>query len=131
MKNLFGLFVALLFSLGLSAQHTKVAIAPGEIRGLGARIIEYTDHNGNQVIGKPLPNEIVREVNCDGGYSVRYTGKNSNYSNSIGYNEDDNNWHSMADGKYTIEFLNRETEKVLYTIIVKLCKGKLKVIREF
>lgn len=111
--------------------HNKVALAPGEIRGLGARIIEYTDNNGNQVVGKPLPNEIVREVNCDCGYLVRYTGKNSDYSNSLGYNEDQNNWHSMADGKYTIEFLNRETESVLYIIIGKLSKGKLKVKREF
>ena len=37
----------------------------------------------------------------------------------------------MADGKYTIEFLNRETESVLYIIIGKLSKGKLKVKREF
>lgn len=111
--------------------HNKVAIAAGEIRGLGARIIEYTNSDGKQVVGKPLPNEIVGEVNCDCGYSVRYTGKDSYYSNSIGYNEDQNNWHSMADGKYTIEFLNRETEEVLYTIIVKLHKGKLKVKREF
>jgi hypothetical protein len=111
--------------------HKKVALTPGSDGGLGARIIEYTDNNGNQVVGKPLPNEIVREVNCDCGYLVTYTGKNSNYSNSLGYNEDQNNWHSMADGKYTIEFLNRETEYVLYTIIVKLSKGKLKVKREF
>jgi hypothetical protein len=111
--------------------HNKVALTPGPDGGLGARIIEYTDNNGNQVVGKPLPNEIVREVNCDCGYDVQFTGKKSFSSSSIGYSEDGGFWRSVSDGKYKIEIVNRDTHEILYTLIAKLHKGKLKVKREF
>jgi hypothetical protein len=37
----------------------------------------------------------------------------------------------MRDGKYKIEVVNSDTNETLYTLIVKLHKGKLKVKREF
>jgi len=131
MKNLFGLFVALLFSLNLSAQHTKVALDPSPDGGLGVRIIEYTDNNGNQVIGKLATNTITREIDCDCEYLVKIQGKNSYSETSVFYAEDNSTWSSVADGKYTIVFLNRDTNQILYTLIAKLHNGKLKVIREF
>jgi hypothetical protein len=50
---------------------------------------------------------------------------------SIGYSEDSGFWSSVADGKYKIEIINRDTNEILYTLIAKLHKGKLKVKREF
>jgi hypothetical protein len=149
--------LSLLFSVGLNAQqpniegtvaspnggqeeglveyieHTKVGIVPLLDGGIGARIVEYTDEDeGKQVLGNPLSNEITREVNCNCMKLVKFTKKDYLLSTNLYYDENKSSAEcDFSDGKYTILILNQDTNETLYTMIVKLNKGKIKVKREF
>lgn len=114
-------------------EHTKIGISPAPKGGIRVRIVEYTNPNyGTQVIAKSLPNEIIREVNCNCSKLVRFTKKNYLFATNLYYeDENDSASYSLSDGKYKIEFLKQETEETLYTMVVLLDKGKLNIKKEF
>lgn len=114
-------------------EHSKIGISPVPNGGIRVRIVEYTNtDDGTQVIAKSLPNEIIREVNCNCTKLVRFTKKDYLLSTNLYYeDEGDSAIYLLSDGKYKIEFLKRETEETLYTMFVVLDKEKLIIEEEF
>ena len=114
-------------------EHTKIGISPVPNGGIRVRIVEYTNPNdGTQVIAKSLPNEIIREVNCNCTKLVRFTKKDYLLATNLYYeDEKDSAIYSLSDGKYKIEFLKRETEETLYTMVVVIDKENLIIKKEF
>ena len=113
-------------------EHTKDGLTPLPNGSIGVRIVEYTDEeNGTQVISKSLPNEIIREVNCNCSKLVRFSKKDFLFATNIYYYDKGSDVKSLSDGKYKIEFIKKETEEILYTMLVKLYKGKLIIKKEF
>lgn len=113
-------------------EHTKIGLTPLPNGSIGVRIVEYTDEeDGTQVISKSLPNEIIREVNCNCSKLVRFSKKDFLYATNIYYDDKESDAKSLSDGKYKIEFIKKETEEILYTMLVKLYKGKLIIKKEF
>ena len=114
-------------------EHSKIGISPVPNGGIRVRIVEYTNpDDGTQVIAKSLPNEMIREVNCNCSKLVRFTKKDYLFATNLYYeDEKDSASYSLSDGKYKIEFLKQETEETLYTMVVTLDEGKLNIKKEF
>lgn len=113
-------------------EHTKIGLTSLPNGGIGVRFVEYTDEeDGTQVISKSLPNEIIREVNCNCSKLVRFSKKDFLYATNLYYDDKGIDVKSLSDGKYKIEFIKNETDEILYTMLVKLYEGKLIIKKEF
>ena len=147
MKNLLGLFVALLFSLSLNAQHTKGEILfsqDGSGMGLTVGIaetlydgkIEKSVHS-NDIKYFSVFNIVVNENGKDVSDNYHYSVRIRRYETFLGFRSyktlystnifiDDSSSPYIKNGKYFIEVLKRDTDEVVYSTKVVIENGELK-----
>jgi hypothetical protein len=148
MKNLFGLFVALLFSVSLSAQHTKGEILfSSDDSGMGLTVgIAETIDNSNSVIKSLHANDVKQFLVFDivvnqNGKNVsddyQYSTRIRRYESFLGFRSyktlystnifiDGSSSPYVKNGKYFIEVFKRDTNEVVYSTRVVIENGEMK-----
>jgi len=144
MKNLFGLLVALLFSVSLNAQHVK-----GEILFTGTGLtVGIAENIYNGKIEKSIHDSKVKQfevfdivvmengknVSSDYSYSFRLR----KYENSQAF---DSEFHFSSNvfmdgtpaprvnnGVYLIEILKRGTEEIVYSTRLTISNGRMQIL---